>query len=277
MNSTDAFDKLWKSLIDVEEYLRSGIRRQLQSADSFGGEDMKPVLEAYQTFRHVYPDLTPELREDAEDLFDRLEDNLNEFLDSLGQATAIPKSDSQSRRAAKKDAIRILDNAFQQHRQLTNNLAQKKTSNIVSQKSKGKDAYDAFICHASEDKDELVRPLVGKLEDKGFEIWYDEFEITIGDSIRRSIDKGLTQSRFGIVVLSEAFFEKDWPQAELDALVAQEQAIEEDKVILPIWHNVEKDDVQEFSPILASKLAISSESMSINKLTSNLEQVFSKQ
>ena len=79
--------------------------------------------------------------------------------------------------------------------------------------------YDAFISHASEDKEELVRPLADALVERGLKVWYDEFNLTVGDSLRRSIDKGLAKSRFGIVVLSSSFFAKNWTQYELDGLV----------------------------------------------------------
>jgi len=62
--------------------------------------------------------------------------------------------------------------------------------------------YDVFISHASEDKDDVVRPLAHALQDGGLKVWYDEFELKIGDSLRRKIDSGLAKSRFGIVALS---------------------------------------------------------------------------
>jgi hypothetical protein len=82
--------------------------------------------------------------------------------------------------------------------------------------------WDFFICHASEDKDEIARPLAEILLLKGFRIWYDEFSLTLGDNLRRSIDRGLAQSKYGIVILSPNFFAKEWPQHELDGLVALE-------------------------------------------------------
>jgi len=60
--------------------------------------------------------------------------------------------------------------------------------------------------------------LAESLRKKGARVWYDEFTLKIGDSLRRSIDKGLTKSRYGIVVLSPAFFKKEWAQKELDGL-----------------------------------------------------------
>ena len=115
--------------------------------------------------------------------------------------------------------------------------------------------WDLFICHASEDKEEVVRPLAEALIDAGFEVWYDEFTLTIGDSLRRSIDKGLAQSKFGLAVLSPDFFKKEWPQRELDGLAAREH--DGRKVILPVWHKVNREYVLKFSPILADRLAVS--------------------
>ena len=115
--------------------------------------------------------------------------------------------------------------------------------------------YDFFISHASEDKESFVRDLAEELQERDFKVWYDDFTLTLGDSLRRKIDYGLANSCFGIVVLSKHFFEKEWTQKELDGLVAKERNGK--KVILPIWHGVTREDVEEFSPILASRLAAS--------------------
>lgn len=133
--------------------------------------------------------------------------------------------------------------------------------------------YDAFISHASEDKDALVRPLAEKLKEMGFHIWYDEFELRVGDSLRESIDKGLAVSAYGIVVLSEAFFAKNWPQYELNGLVARE--IEGEKVILPVWHNITKQHVLKYSPPLADKIALVSPDKTIDEIAEGLADVLS--
>lgn len=114
--------------------------------------------------------------------------------------------------------------------------------------------WDLFISHASEDKDEIARPLADQLVEAGLKVWFDEYELTVGDSLRRSIDQGLAQSRFGVVILSEHFFEKEWPQKELDGLVAREDGSE--KRILPVWHKVNRKQVVSFSPPLADKLGV---------------------
>jgi len=113
--------------------------------------------------------------------------------------------------------------------------------------------YDVFISHASEDKDEVVRPLAHALKEKGIKVWYDEFEMKIGDSLRRKIDKGLANSRFGIVVVSKAFIKKGWTNYELDGIITK--AVSGEQIVLPIWHDISKQEVINFSPSLADKLA----------------------
>lgn len=113
--------------------------------------------------------------------------------------------------------------------------------------------YDVFISHASEDKDEVVRPLANALKNLGIKVWYDEFEMRIGDSLRRKIDKGLANSRFGIVVVSRDFIKKGWTNYELDGIITK--AVSGEQIILPIWHNITKKEVIDYSPSLADKLA----------------------
>lgn len=114
--------------------------------------------------------------------------------------------------------------------------------------------FDVFISHASEDKDSIARPLAVSLRELGFEVWYDEFSLQIGDSLRESIDHGLAQSRHAIVILSPDFFAKRWATSELNGLVNREM-IEGTNVLLPIWHKVGRDDVAAVSPILVDRVA----------------------
>ena len=117
--------------------------------------------------------------------------------------------------------------------------------------------YDVFISHASEDKDKLVRPLAEALRQRRVEVWYDEFTLATGASLRRSIDAGLAKSRFGIIVLSPSFFGKAWPEWELNGLVQRHLASSQ-SVLLPIWHGVDRDAVAEYSPPLADIVSVRS-------------------
>ena len=76
--------------------------------------------------------------------------------------------------------------------------------------------WDIFISHAWKDKEAVARPLAEKLKQAGLKVWYDEFTLKIGDSLRRSIDRGLAESRDGVVILSKHFFAKEWPQCKIE-------------------------------------------------------------
>lgn len=131
--------------------------------------------------------------------------------------------------------------------------------------------YDVFISHATEDKGEFVRPLARALRDRGLQVWFDEFELRVGQSIRRSIDHGLASSRFGVVVLSPYFFSKNWSQYELDGLVSREMTGEQ--ILLPIWHRLSKEDLLSYSPSLADKYALSTTDLTSDEIANQIAAV----
>jgi hypothetical protein len=135
--------------------------------------------------------------------------------------------------------------------------------------------HDVFIAHASEDKDAVARPLAQALVALGWDVWLDELQLTIGDSLSRRIETALSRSRFGIVVLSPAFFAKEWPQRELAGLAAREIDTGS-KVILPVWHNVDHHFIVQHSPVLADRLGALTES-GIEKVARELSQALGKQ
>lgn len=116
--------------------------------------------------------------------------------------------------------------------------------------------WDLFISHASEDKNSVVRPLVNYLQKFGIKVWYDEFELRVGDSLSKSIDKGILNSKYGIVILSDSFFSKGWAEYELRSFMMREVE-KKDKFILPIWHKINKNSILENCPFLADKYALS--------------------
>lgn len=132
--------------------------------------------------------------------------------------------------------------------------------------------YDFFISHASEDKEDIVRALADALVNNGFKVWYDEFELRIGDSLRKSIDRGLINSRYGIVIISPSFIKKNWTEYELNGMVARE--MDGHKVILPIWHKITKDEVLKFSPTLVDKMALNTAIHTISDIVSQLKELF---
>lgn len=122
--------------------------------------------------------------------------------------------------------------------------------------------YDVFISHAWEDKESFVNEFVQALVKKRVRVWYDNDRIGWGDSMREKIDEGLRKSRFGIAVLSPNYIAdgKYWTKSELDGIFQLESI--NGKSLLPIWHNLTKKIVMEYSPIIAGRLA-----MDTSKLT----------
>ena len=134
--------------------------------------------------------------------------------------------------------------------------------------------YDVFISHASEDKDSVVRPLAIALKNKGVNVWYDEFELKIGDSLRRKIDHGLSKSKFGIVVISRSFIKKGWTNYELDGLMTK--AISGQQILLPIWHDITKQEVIDYSPSLADKVARNTSQETVEEIAEEIAELIVK-
>lgn len=132
------------------------------------------------------------------------------------------------------------------------------------------ESWDIFISHAWEDKEAIARPLAVSLRALGLRVWYDEFTLRVGASLSGSIDLGLAHSKYGVVIVSEHFLNKDWPQRELAALFAKEEGLK--KVILPIWHGVDAEVIRRRSPVLADRVALRS-SLGIADLTQQLIRV----
>lgn len=124
--------------------------------------------------------------------------------------------------------------------------------------------WDAFISHASEDKEAFVRPLATALQEFGAKIWYDEFTLKLGDSLSESINHGLSNSKFGIVILSPSFVAKKWTRLELQGLTTREVGF--NSTILPVWHHIDYATVSKFSPILADRLAVSTATLSATQI-----------
>jgi hypothetical protein len=117
--------------------------------------------------------------------------------------------------------------------------------------------WGTFVCHVTADKKAFVTPLGEELQKFGVNVWLDAFILKVGDSLRQKIDEGLSKSRFGVVVFSPSFFQKKWPQAELDGLFAREMGGKR-TVILPIRHQISIEELVERVPLLAGKFILNS-------------------
>lgn len=143
--------------------------------------------------------------------------------------------------------------------------------NVPPPTETGGETHDVFISHASEDKDDFVRPLANALIEEGLNVWYDEMTLRIGDSLRQKIDKGLANSRVGLVVLSPSFIAKGWTNYELDGIVTR--TVSGEQVLLPIWHKITKQQVVDYSPSLADKVARSTATHTINEIAAEIAEL----
>jgi len=113
--------------------------------------------------------------------------------------------------------------------------------------------WDVFICHASEDK-AYVETLAHKLTEAGVRVWFDRTAIDWGNDLRTTIDHGLKNCTYGIVVFSKAFLaKKKWTEYELSSLFALEEPGR--TRILPIWHGISEAEMREYSPGFSLRLA----------------------
>ena len=131
--------------------------------------------------------------------------------------------------------------------------------------------WDVFISHATEDKGAVAGPLSHALRTRGVSVWYDDFELRVGDSLRRSIDIGIANSRFGLVILSKSFFAKNWPQYELDGLVTRTNS--DQQILLPIWHEISIDEVIARSASLADRVALRTSDHGIDEIADEIASV----
>jgi hypothetical protein len=114
----------------------------------------------------------------------------------------------------------------------------------------------AFICHDSRDKDEVARPLAIKLSALMCPVWFDEFSLKVGDSLREEIERGLKECKKCVIILSPSFFGNEgWTRREFDSIFTRE-LVEKNCFILPVWYNVDKKQVFEYCPSLADKFAV---------------------
>ncbi|RHO54815.1 toll/interleukin-1 receptor domain-containing protein [Ruminococcaceae bacterium AM07-15] len=123
-----------------------------------------------------------------------------------------------------------------------------------------------FISHASEDKDSFVREFACALRRSGIDVWYDEYEIKPGMSIRESVDKGLALCDVGVLVFSKSYFKKRWTIWELNGLI--QKMMNCSATLIPIYYNISHDEILKISPALSDIMGIHFEN--------NLEQTAQK-
>ena len=114
----------------------------------------------------------------------------------------------------------------------------------------------AFISHDSRDKADIAQPLALRLSQLMLPVWYDDYTLKVGDSLRDSIEKGLKECKRCVLILTPNFLKNGgWSKREYDSIFTRE-LVEKKRLILPVWSGVSVEDVFNYSPVLADKVGV---------------------
>ena len=114
----------------------------------------------------------------------------------------------------------------------------------------------AFISHDSRDKELIVKPIIDELGNRLCPVWYDEYSLEVGSSLRESIEKGLKECKKCILILSPNFLSNNgWTKVEFNSIFTRE-ILETTNLILPVWCGVKKEDIYDYSPSLLNRVGL---------------------
>ena len=183
----------------------------------------------------------------------------------------LSKARTEESEKFQKDLKRSYDRQITKMKQLQNEGIKVVQSEIHSDPSLSDKKFDIFISYASEDSD-YVDKLEEAFKNANFSVWRDKSNIAWGQSIRQSIDSGLAKSKFGLIVLSSKYIQKYWTAYELDGILNKESSTGR-QMILPLWHNVTKDEIDMKSPSLSNRLALDTRISSLDEIVDNFKSL----
>lgn len=129
---------------------------------------------------------------------------------------------------------------------------------------------DVFLCHAWDDRNDVAKELHDLLVSYGVSVWFSEKDITLGVPLMRAIDKGLANSRIGLVLVTPALLKRlpleGIADKELSVLLARDQ-------LVPIVHNTTYEALREVSPMLASRTGLSTTEESISDVATKISEL----
>ncbi len=142
--------------------------------------------------------------------------------------------------------------------------------NSVENLAKLPDLRDVFLCHAWDDRQGAAKELHNLLESRGVSVWFSEKDVGLGVPLLRAIDKGLANSRVGIVLVTPALLRRlpaeGIADKELSALLARER-------LVPVVHETTYEALREVSPLLASRTGLSTAEESMADVAAKLAEL----
>ena len=132
------------------------------------------------------------------------------------------------------------------------------------------DLRDVFLCHAWDDRQGAAKELHDLLESSGVRVWFSEKDVALGVPLLRAIDKGLANSKVGIVLVTPALLKRLAAEGiadkELSALLARER-------LVPVVHETTYDALRNVSPLLASRSGLSTAEDSMSTVATKLAEL----
>lgn len=142
--------------------------------------------------------------------------------------------------------------------------------NSVEELAKEPALRDVFLCHAWDDRKGVAKELHDLLESRGVSVWFSEKDVGLGVPLLRAIDKGLANSRVGIVLVTPALLRRlpaeGIADKELSALLARER-------LVPIVHETTYEALREVSPLLGSRSGLSTTEESMADVAAKLAEL----
>ena len=146
---------------------------------------------------------------------------------------------------------------------------------IYSEDRSKKEKPLAFISHSKKDSRDFAIKLANELSRQGCPVWFDEFSLSIGDSLLDSIDEGLKSVEKCIFILSPEFLaDEGWCKHEFRT-ASMKQIFGQKKVMLPIWKGISKEDVYEYSPALVDNFGLDS-SLGVEAIAKEISKILLK-
>lgn len=272
-------NQLDKGIADLEKKMADLVKKEADKTKRIGDTQRSITKNTSQiTLQSKMRQIDSYQREIAKILADKatinqkLADKRKKRVDAVGK---LQKEEATQAKTLAKQQKNVFTAYERQINELTKQIVMQeniaKEENIIFE-SNSEEEYDVFVSHATEDKESFSDEFVLILQEKyNLKVWYDVVSIKWGDSIRTEIDKGLKKSKFGVVILSRSYISKYWTNYELEGLFQRES--NGGKLILPIWHNITKQEVQNFSPSLAGKMAMSTAFMTPNEIAEKLNEL----
>jgi hypothetical protein len=142
--------------------------------------------------------------------------------------------------------------------------------NSVEQLAKLPDLRDVFLCHAWDDRQGAAKELHDLLESRGVSVWFSEKDVGLGMPLLRTIDKGLANSRVGIVLVTPALLRRlpaeGIADKELSALLARDR-------LVPIVHETTYEALREVSPLLGSRSGLDTAEEPMGDVAAKIEEL----